>query len=143
MKRTSLKPLFVENAPDVLEDGVIYVSIPFGVAMHNCCCGCGGEVTTRISPTGWEFSFNGEDISVWPSVGPSTFKCKSHYVIRRGKIIWHPPMSDWQIEKVRERDSKVRAGLAVPAYPFENPIEVKSTRLGWLPRFKAWFSWLR
>jgi hypothetical protein len=144
MRLNEAKPKFVENVPDVLDEGIIYISIPFRLAMHKCFCGCGGEVTTRIAPSGWEVSFNGEDVSFSPSIGPSTSKCKSHYVIRRGRVIWYPAMSDWQIDKVRERDARLRAGLPVPDYPVEEePLEVKSVKPGLLQRLIAWIQHLR
>ena len=35
---------FVELLPDTLEEGKIYISIPYATATHRCCCGCGNEV---------------------------------------------------------------------------------------------------
>ena len=111
MRSDTLKPIFVENVPETLEDGIVYISIPFRVAVHKCCCGCGGEVTTRISPTGWEISYNGEDVSFSPSIGPTTSACKSHYIVRSGRIRWFPPMTSHEIDRVRRRDARLRAGL--------------------------------
>ena len=114
MRLNEIKPEFVTSAPDVLEEGKLYISLPFRLAMHKCCCGCGREVTNRISRTGWEFTFDGENVSLWPSIGPSTLACKSHYVVRRGKLKWFPPMTDAQIERARLRDARLRAGLPDP-----------------------------
>ena len=48
---------FVEFIPDVIEDWKIYVSIDYATAVHKCCCGCGKEVVTPLSPTDWKLIF--------------------------------------------------------------------------------------
>jgi len=52
MKRSAVTHEFVEHLPHELEEGRIYVSILFATAAHKCCCGCGNEVVTPLSPTG-------------------------------------------------------------------------------------------
>ena len=78
-RRAVLKHEFVENFPNELKDGMIYVSIHFATAAHKCCCGCGEEVITPLSPTDWKLTFDGESISLDPSIGNWNFACKSHY----------------------------------------------------------------
>lgn len=140
MRFDTLKPVFVENVPETLEDGFVYVSIPFHVAVHKCCCGCGGEVTTRISPTGWELSYNGDDVSFAPSIGPTTSACKSHYIVRRGRIKWFPRMSDAEIDRVRKRDARLRAGLPEfePDLAAREAPPVPAERSGLLQTLKRW-----
>ena len=90
---TSLKTLrhhFVENVPAKLEPGVIYVSIPFSTAVHACACGCGNEVVTPIRPNKWTLSFDGESVSLSPSIGSWSLACQSHYFIRKNRIRWVP-----------------------------------------------------
>jgi len=41
---------FVDHMPENLDEGVIYVSIPFETVIHACACGCGAEVVTPLSP---------------------------------------------------------------------------------------------
>lgn len=95
MKRqTALAHEFVESMPDQLKD----VSIPFATVAHKCCCGCGREVVTPLSPTDWKLIFDGRAISLDPSVGNWSFPCKSHYWIRNGKIRW---VGMWTQEEVR------------------------------------------
>ena len=60
---------FVEYIPGALDDGILYVSIPFATATHKCFCGCGWEVTTPIAPNAWELAYNGRSVSLSPSVG--------------------------------------------------------------------------
>src|SRR5205807_234586 len=66
-RRTALAHEFVEYMPDQLKDGVLYVSIPFATGAHKCCCGCGQEVVTPLSPTDWKLIFDGRSISLDPS----------------------------------------------------------------------------
>ena len=78
---------FVEFIPDNLEEGVIYVSLQYTTAIHKCVCGCGNEVVTPLSPNDWQLTFNGESISLSPSIGNWNFKCQSHYWIVNNKVI--------------------------------------------------------
>src|ERR1700686_1232920 len=99
-----LKHGFVEYMPDVLMDGTIYVSMTFATVAHKCCCGCGGEVVPPLSPPDWGLSFDGQSISLDPSIGNWSFSCKSHYWIRRNKVIWAPRWSEKQIQGGRAHD---------------------------------------
>ncbi len=67
----------------------------YTVASHLCVCGCGREVVTPIRPSEWNLTFDGETISLHPSIGNWDFPCQSHYWIKRNKIIWH---NDFLIE---------------------------------------------
>lgn len=139
MRLNSLKAEFVENVPDELEEGIVYISLPFRLAMHKCCCGCGQEVTTRISPTGWEFTYDGENVSFRPSIGPTTLACKSHYVVSRGKLKWYPPMTDYEIQRVQNRDARLRAGLPdVEPDHADTEYHAAADREGWFRRFTRW-----
>ena len=95
---------FVENIPDNLENGVIYVSLIYGTAVHKCCCGCGNEVVTPLSPTDWTLIFDGETISLHPSIGNWGFKCQSHYCITNDKVEWAPRWTKKQIQRCRKND---------------------------------------
>jgi len=39
---------FVEFIPEKIEEGVLYISIQYCTAIHNCVCGCGNEVVTPL-----------------------------------------------------------------------------------------------
>ena len=43
---------FVEHMPENLDEGIIYVSIPFETVIHKCACGCGAEVVTPLESSG-------------------------------------------------------------------------------------------
>lgn len=87
MNRRTIEPLFVKSVPRQLEAGVLYVSMEFSTAIHSCCCGCGHEVVTPLSPTGWKLIYDGESVSLRPSIGNWNLPCKSHYFITRNRII--------------------------------------------------------
>lgn len=99
-----LKAEFVAEIPDKLEDGILYVSRECFVALHNCACGCGEEVTTPLVPTEFELSMHEDGPSIWPSIGNHDFACASHYVIERGRIVWAGKMTRAEIAAGREHD---------------------------------------
>ena len=95
---------FVKTIPDKLEDDVLYVSIEHLAVAHKCCCGCGKKVNTPLSPTGWELKFNGETISINPSIDNSELDCRSHYRITNNKVKQTRKWSEEEIELRRVRD---------------------------------------
>lgn len=107
----SLRAEFVESVPDGLEEGVLYVSIAFRTTLHLCCCGCGNQVVMPLRPTAWSMSYDGETISMSPSVGNWSFPCRSHYWIGHGLVHWSTDWSDGQIAAGRRRTLAAR-GLA-------------------------------
>jgi Family of unknown function (DUF6527) len=60
MRYARLAHEFVDHIPDVLDPGVLYVSMKYATAAHRCCCGCGLEVVTPFTPTDWKLTFDGE-----------------------------------------------------------------------------------
>lgn len=104
MKTRILQPSFVKFIPESLEDGIIYISIDYCTAIHNCVCGCGNKVVTPFTPTDWELAFNGETVSLSPSIGNWSFDCQSHYWIKRGKIQWAGKWSQEEIDAGRRKD---------------------------------------
>jgi len=98
---------FVELMPDKLSDGILYVSMTHATVMHNCPCGCGHEVVTPISPAKWQLEFDGESVSIFPSIGNWSLPCKSHYWIRRGKVIWSHRWTEDEIDEGRAHDRAV------------------------------------
>ena len=101
-----LQHKFIELVPDVLEEGVLYISIEYCSAIHLCVCGCGNEVVTPLSPKGWKLTFDGKSISLSPSIGNWNFDCKSHYWITNNKIRIARRWEDWEIELARKNGSK-------------------------------------
>ncbi|BEP13841.1 hypothetical protein acdb102_21520 [Acidothermaceae bacterium B102] len=97
---------FVEGAPATLEPGVLYVSIQHRSVLHLCACGCGYEVVTPLAPHRWQLLFDGETVSLEPSVGNSGLPCRSHYFITNNDVDWRRPMTDTAIEWARKRDQR-------------------------------------
>jgi Family of unknown function (DUF6527) len=88
MKLTKLTHRLVDAVPDTLEPGVLYISMEYATAVHNCCCGCGFEVVTPLAPTGWRLIYDGDSASLEPSIGNWSFPCRSHYWIARNQVRW-------------------------------------------------------
>ncbi len=109
MRHRILEHRFVESFPEVLEPGVLYVSLEYGSVAHSCCCGCGEEVVTPLTPTDWNITYDGESVTLHPSVGSWTLACRSHYVIRRNRVIEAPPWSDAEVAAERLRDRRAKA----------------------------------
>lgn len=99
--RTTISHEFVDTIPDHLEHGVVYVSIPYATAVHSCCCGCGYEVVTPLHPLQWSLIFDGETVSLTPSIGNWSFPCGSHYWIRAGHVRKARPFTNTEIANLR------------------------------------------
>ncbi|MBX3165132.1 MAG: hypothetical protein KF900_11700 [Bacteroidetes bacterium] len=100
----TLQHRFVDFIPEKLEGGILYISMEYCTAIHLCVCGCGNEVVTPISPTDWKLSFNGESVSLTPSIGNWNFKCKSHYWITNNQIEMAKKWSKKKIDSGRKAD---------------------------------------
>lgn len=146
MRIAKLEHRFVRSVPRDLESGILYVSMDFGTAVHSCCCGCGEQVVTPFSPTDWKMTYDGETVSLAPSIGNWQLPCRSHYVIRQGRVIEAGPWSAAQVAAERRRDKAVKGRFygEYPTHeldddtPAANPVtdDVESV----LPRPKAWWS---
>ncbi len=101
-KQETYRHEFVELVPEVVEIGVLYVSLKYKSVSHLCMCGCGEKVVSRLSPERFRFTFDGAHVSMYPSIGNSTFACRSHYWLEDGDVYWYPPLSDRQIERARK-----------------------------------------
>ncbi len=101
-----LQHRFVEFIPDELEDGVLYVAMEHGTAIHRCCCGCGHEVVTPLSPTDWQLTYNGRSATLHPSIGNWGFPCHSHYWIRENGVSWSERWSSARIDGSRAADAQ-------------------------------------
>ena len=90
--------------PEVIEEGILYISIEYCTAIHNCVCGCRNEVVTPLTPTDWTLLFDGKTVSLEPSIGNWNFECKSHYWITKNKVVVARKWKSWEVEKVRKKD---------------------------------------
>jgi hypothetical protein len=99
-----LEHRFVEFIPEEIEEGILYISIEYKTAVHQCVCGCGNKVITPITPNDWRVTFDGKTVSLYPSIGNWGFECKSHYWITNNKIQHAPRWSFKEIEAGREEE---------------------------------------
>src|SRR5438105_429268 len=108
LRQVSLEPAFVESFPTDLEEGRLYISIPYATAAHKCCCGCGNQVVTPLTPTDWSLTYDGESVSLSPSIGNWSFECRSHYWIRRSQVVWARAWSAREIKTALEKDRELK-----------------------------------
>ncbi|MDA9436280.1 DUF6527 family protein [Bradyrhizobium sp. CCBAU 51627] len=108
IKMKQLRHRFVETMPEKIDPGTLYISMEYATAAHRCCCGCGEEVVTPFSPAQWKMTFDGDAVSLHPSIGNWNLRCRSHYVVREGRVIDAGGWTDEQIEDGRKRDNEAR-----------------------------------
>ncbi|SDZ62331.1 DUF6527 family protein [Delftia lacustris] len=147
MRHLTLEHRFVRNAPRVLEPGVLYISMEYATAVHSCCCGCGDRVVTPFTPTDWRMTFDGESVTLNPSVGNWNQACRSHYVIDKNRVIEYGPWSDARVEIEKRRDKQAKAeyygctpGLARHDSLSTAPAGYTAQTSGLWSRFQGWFS---
>ena len=99
---------FVNSIPEKLEERTLYVSMDYATVAHKCCCGCGREVVTPLSPTDWKLTYDGLSISLSPSIGNWSFDCQSHYWIVKSTVRWGDRWSREQIEAGRAHDRRAK-----------------------------------
>ena len=154
MKQQRMSHVFVEEIPADTEQGMLYVSMECATAIHRCACGCGQEVVTPLSPTDWSLIFDGDSISLNPSIGNWSLPCRSHYFIDRGAVAWASNMSNAAIDlgRIRDRQKKATYFSAekfvsnAPAMPsFQPPQDTRNKsetvrdQAGFWAAVKAWW----
>ena len=93
---------FVDAIPERPGADTVYISIAYGTAVHLCCCGCGREVVTPITPDDWSLTYDGAAISLSPSIGNWSFECRSHYFITKSRVRWAATWTDSMVDATRE-----------------------------------------
>lgn len=108
MKTSSWNLVWVENMPEKMKKGDLYISIKHNLTEHRCACGCGTEVSLPLGQSEWKIEYDGETISLWPSIGNWRLPCKSHYMIVKNKTEWCKKWSEEKIHigRMRDRDAK-------------------------------------
>lgn len=92
----------VHRVPEDLCPGILYVCFDCNVIAHLCACGCKEKVILPIDPDFWSVRYDGETVSLAPSIGNFQFPCKSHYWIKENKVIWAEPSA----QNTKHRDAK-------------------------------------
>lgn len=115
-----LEHCYVEFIPKNLDEGIVYISTRFKTASHLCCCGCGQKVVTPLNPAQWSLTDHGSTVSLAPSIGLGTLPCRSHYWIRRSRVMWCRSMTVTQTARAQRADryaSQVYTGERLPPTP--------------------------
>ena len=102
----TLQHKFVEFIPDELEIGILYITMEYRTAVHMCVCGCGNEVITPFSPTDWHLRFYGDSVSIYPSIGSWSFRCRSHYWITKNRIEYAENWNNRVVQRGRDADRR-------------------------------------
>ncbi|WP_309266213.1 DUF6527 family protein [Aeromonas salmonicida] len=108
MKIDRITPVFVEFIPDDVEQGRLYISETYQTVIHKCCCGCGEEVVTPLSPVDWQLRKGVHGVSLHPSIGNWNYRCQSHYIISNNKVIWAGKFTPQQILAVQRKDKNAK-----------------------------------
>ena len=96
-KSETIRPVFIEKIPANLKElqaGVLYISMKYNTLVHRCPCGCRGLSEVGLHPATRRMIYDGENISIEPSIGVRTLQCRSHYWITKNRIIWANPLSE-------------------------------------------------
>ena len=139
MKQAHLSHHMVEFIPEQLKDGVLYISQRYSTAAHKCCCGCGEEVITPLTPTDWSLCIAGNVVTLDPSIGNWSFACRSHYWIRKSKVIWAGDMSQQRIDRGRAIDHATKQ-IYFEASNRKKRMESKTQQLGIIDRIWTYIS---
>lgn len=120
---------FVDLLPPVLAEGVVYISLEHRTVVHNCASGCGQRVVLGLSPVQWSLTFDGETISLNPSIGNGSLPCNSHYWIRNNEVIWARSLTASQTQRSQRSDRDVLIAYHV------------SDRVPWWNLTARWHRW--
>jgi Family of unknown function (DUF6527) len=130
MKQSTITPQYVGNIPEKLDEGMLYICERYHIAAHKCCCGCGQEVITPLTPADWLIKNDNNLITLFPSIGNWSFACQSHYWIKQNKVVWSSRMSEKEIERVRAKDKSDKlayiasVNLEKVSLPIENKKQI-------------------
>lgn len=131
MSRVSeIRYAFVDTVPKNPELGTIYISIKYRLIIHLCLCGCDERVTLNLAPNGWNFTFDGQSISIHESIGNVGIPCRSHYIIRKNHVNWLSPLTGVDPRAVLETESR-----DVP----ESEQELSKVSARWIQRLRRRF----
>jgi len=113
-KEIVLTSEFVMAVPENLEEQKLYISMGYATVAHRCCCGCGCEVVTPLSPTDWKLTYDGQGVTLHPSIGNWSFPCRSHYWIDGSTVRWAEQWSQERVAAGRTYDRILKTGHYAP-----------------------------
>lgn len=93
-KKERYKASFVDDAPEILKSKTVYIvknQEYCWLAVMTCPCGCKKvlylNLINKYQPS-WSYKINNRKIiTLYPSI-KRTIGCKSHFFIKKGKLIW-------------------------------------------------------
>lgn len=86
-----LIPVYVDEMPEQLEAGKLYISKKYGITIHLCACGCGVKTPLPIKgPESWTMTEDDGNVTIRPSIGnwKGQNPYHAHYYITDNKIEW-------------------------------------------------------
>jgi len=128
-----MKHKFVEFIPEELNEGTLYISEKYATTVHKCCCGCGREVVTPLSPVGWQLRADSKTVSLYPSIGNWSLPCQSHYFITNNKVVWAAQWSKERIALGREDEAQAKE-----RYFAKTPEELSTLKVFWRKLKARW-----
>lgn len=83
-------PKYCEEIPNELENGILYISHKYSIAIHLCACGCGVRTVTPLKVKEWTLTKEWEGVTLRPSIGNFSGESPyhAHYYITKNKIEW-------------------------------------------------------
>ena len=107
MRIEKFKHRFVDRVPEYLDEGILYVCLSCNVVVHLCPCGCREKVVTPIAREHWRFIYDGDGVSLQPSIGNTYFACRSHYFVKGNTIEWLDKMQVNSWPKKQKKENKL------------------------------------
>jgi hypothetical protein len=91
---------------------------------------------TPLSPAQWRITFNGEAVSLYPSVGNWNLPCRSHYILKDGEVLEANIWTDEQVAYGQARDKRERETYYNSQIPRSTkaPSDVQEAAPGWWAR---------
>lgn len=89
MKINKYRIEFVDTIPKIINEGILYICVNCNVIVHKCACGCGEKTVTPLDKNnGWIMKYDGQSVTLRPSIGNFNINCKSHYFITESRVDW-------------------------------------------------------
>ena len=105
-------PEFVEEIPEKVDDGYLYLCLQYNAVIHKCACGCGEIISTPLDRnSGWIMQYDGEAVTLSPSIGNGSYACRSHYFIRGNSMVWLGKIGEIQTKPRRENTFSIKRFL--------------------------------
>jgi len=89
IKDVYIQPVYVENMPEEIEEGKLYISKKWHTCIHLCACGCKQKTVTPLQHDNgpfdrlwWRLIEDENGVSLEGSIGQGKLPCQSHYIIK-------------------------------------------------------------